>query len=88
MVAAGDGFAANSAGFLGFVESLGPAGGRGAETILVRFDCCLRDGEGGLAIAPLHAGRQANTAKDKLLNGILLDRQHVKIFFIISILSF
>ena len=88
MVAAGDGLAPDSAGFSGYFESLGFAGGRGSETILVKFDCCLRDGEIGLAIAPLHAGRQANTAKDKLLNGILLDRQHVKIFFIISILSF
>lgn len=87
MVAAGDGFAADSAGFFGYVESLGRAGDRGSETILVKFDCCLRAGESGLAIVPLHAGRQASTAKDKLLNGILLDRQHVKIFFIISILS-
>jgi hypothetical protein len=87
MVAAGDGFAADCAGFFRYFESIGFPGDRGAETILARFDCCLGDGEGGLAIVPLHAGRQASTAKDKLLNEILVDRQHVKIFFIISILS-
>lgn len=87
MVSAGDGFAAEEAGFLGEFEPVGNAGGRSTETILVGFDCCLGDGDSGLAIVPRNAGRQASTAKDKLMSGILVDRQHVKILFIISILS-
>ena len=83
---AGDGFAATVTGFLGDFEPVGSAGGRSAETILVTFDGCLGDGDSGLAIDRPN-GRQASTAKDKLMSGILVDRQHVKILFIISILS-
>ena len=79
---------ADIARFLGDFEPVGSAGGRSTETILVVFDGCWGDGESGLAIVERKAGRQASTAKDKLRSGILLDRQHVKIFFIISILSF
>lgn len=78
---------ADIARFLGDFELVGSAGGRSTETILVGFDCCLGDGGSGLAIVERKAGRQASTAKDKLRSGILLDRQHVKILFIISIIS-
>jgi len=71
---------------LGDFESVGNAGGRSTEIILVAFDGCLGDGESGLAIVPRPSGRQASTANDKLRSGILVDRQHVKILFIISIL--
>lgn len=82
-----DGFAATVCRFLGDFEPVGGARGRSTETILVGFDCCVGDGDSGLAIVELHAGRVASTAKDKLRSGILVDRQHVKILFIISILS-
>ena len=83
----GDGFAATVCRFLGDFEPVGSAGCRSTETILVGFDCCLADGGSGLAIVERKAGRQASRAKDKLRSGILLDRQHVKILFIISIIS-
>ena len=86
IVCAGDEFAATLARFFGDFERVGNAGGRSTETILVGFDGCLGDGEIGLAIVPRPSGRQANTAKDKLRSGILVDRQPVKFFFIISIL--
>ena len=72
---------------MGDFELVGNAGGRSGETILVTFDGCLGDGDSGLAIVDRPNGRQASTAKDKLMSGILVDRQHVKILFIISILS-
>jgi len=71
---------------LGDFESVGNAGGRSTETILVGFEGCLGDGESGLAIVPRPSGRRANTAKDTLRTGIWVERQHVKILFIISIL--
>lgn len=83
----GDGFAAAIARFLGDFEPVGCAVARSTETILVGFDCCLGDGDSGLAIVDRPNGRQASTARDKLMSGILVDRQHVKILFIISILS-
>ena len=86
IVCAGDGFAATVAGFVRDFEPIGSAGGRSTETILVAFDGCLGDGESGLAIVPRPSGRQANTAKDKLRSGILVDRQPVKFLCIISIL--
>lgn len=88
IVSAGDGFAATVAGFFGDCEPVGSAGGRSTEIILVAFNCCLGDGESGLAIVPRKGDRQANIAKDKLRSGILVDRPHVKILFIISILSY
>lgn len=84
---AGDGFAATVTGNFGDFEPVGSAGGRSTEIILVGLDCCLADGESGLAIVERKAGRVASTAKDKPRSGILIDRQHVKILFIISILS-
>ena len=86
LVCAGDGFAATVAGFVRDFEPIGSAGGLSTETILVGFEGCLGDGESGLAIVPRPSGRQANTANDKLRSGIFVDRQHVKILFIISIL--
>ena len=88
IVSAGDGFAATVAGFVGDFEAVGNAGGRSTETILVGFEGCLGDGEGGLAIVPRKGDRLASTAKDKLRSGILVDRPHVNILFIISILSY
>lgn len=88
IVSAGDEFAANIAGFVGDFEAVGSAGGRSTETILVGFDCCLGDGECGLAIVARPSCRQANTANDQLRSGIWVERPQVKILFIISILSY
>lgn len=87
IVLVGDGLAAAITGNFGDFEPVGGAGGRSTEIILVGFDCCLGDGDSGLAIVGRKAGRQASTAKDKLRSGILVDRQQVKILFIFSILS-
>lgn len=82
-----EGFAAAVCGNCGDFEPVGGAGSRSTEIILVGFDCCVGDEDSGLAIVERKAGRVASTAKDKLRSGILVDRQHVKIFFIFSILS-
>lgn len=83
----GEGFAAAVWGNVGDFEPVGGARSRSTEIILAGFDCSLGDGDSGLAIVERKAERVASTAKDKLRSGILVDRQPVKILFIIYILS-